>query len=31
MTDRKIVSVTHIRWAAVNGCGSSPKPIVVAV
>ena len=31
MTDRKIVSVTHIRCAAVNGFGSSPKPIVVAV
>ena len=31
MTERKIVTVTHIRWAAVNSFGGSPNPIVVAV
>jgi hypothetical protein len=31
VTDRKIVSVTHIRCAGVKSCGSSPNPIVVAV
>src|SRR3954454_10509369 len=31
MTARKIVSVTHIRCAAVNSFGNSPKPMVVAV
>jgi hypothetical protein len=31
MTDRKIDSVTQSRCAGVNGYGSSPYPMVLAV